>query len=138
MDAAITNLSSDPVFIPGPNIDLAATGDADGNDTKVWPDITTVDLDGSPVIKAGVVSGILSVSVTPDANDAAEATQGSLGSNALDKFTVANLPTGFDSRQAFALDGRAGAEGESSGTGTMVIFSNGEWRRCEDLAIVAA
>jgi len=138
MDAAITNLSTERVFIPGPNLDMAATGDADGNDTKTWSDITTNDLDGNPVIKAGVVAGTLSVSITPDADDAAAAAQGALGSNSLERFAVADLPTGFDGRTAFATDGRAGAEGAAAGTGTMVVYSNGDWRRVEDLATVAA
>lgn len=138
MDAAITNLSAAPIFIPGPNLELAATGDADGNDVKSWPDITIVDLDGNPVIKAGVVAGDLSVSITPDANDAAVATQGSLGSGQPERYAVASLPTGFDGRFAFAIDGRAGAEGGGSGTGILVCFSDGEWRRLEDQAIVAA
>lgn len=138
MDATITNLSTEAVYIPGPNISLAPTGDPDGNDAKVWPDITVPDLDGNEVIKEGVVGGTLSVSVAPDTRDAAAAVQGSLGSESLARYTVANLPVGFDGRVAFALDGRAGVEGVGAGTGTMVVFSNGEWRRVEDLAIVAA
>ena len=138
MDALITNLADTPVFIPGPNLDLAATGDPDGNDAKTWPNILVADLDANAVIKAGVVAGTLAVSVSPDAIDAAVATQGSLGSSSLERYTVANLPTGFNGRIAFATNGRAGAEGAGVGTGTMVIFSNAQWRRCEDLAVVAA
>lgn len=138
MDALITNLAATPVFIPGPNLDLAAAGDPDGNHAKTWPNINVIDLDANAVIKAGVVAGTLSVTVTPDAIDAAAAAQGSLGANSLERYTVANLPTGFPGRMAFALNGRAGAEGAGAGTGTMVVFSNAQWRRVEDLAVVAA
>lgn len=138
MDALITNLAATPVFIPGPNLDLAAAGDPDGNHAKTWPNILVSDLDASAVIKAGVVGGTLAVTVTPDALDAAVATQGSLGFSSLERYTVANLPTGFGGRIAFAINGRAGAEGGGAGTGTMVVFSNAQWRRVEDLAVVAA
>lgn len=138
MDATITNLSTSPIFIPGPDIDMAATGDAAGNDVRVWAGIVVGDLDGNPIIKAGVVAGTLSVSIAPDANDAAVAIQGSLGSESLSRYAVADLPTGFDGRAAFATDGRAGAEGGGGGTGTMVVYSNAQWRRVEDLAQVAA
>jgi len=132
MDAAITNLSSAQVFIPGPNLDIPA------GETKSWSDITIQDLDGNAVIKAGVVAGDLSVSVTPDASDAAVAVKGSLGASSLERYTVASLPAGFGGRIAFAINGRAGAEGAGVGTGTMVVYSNAQWRRVEDLAVVAA
>lgn len=138
MDATITNLSSAALFLPGPKVDLAATGDPDGNDVRVWPDITIHDLDSDSVIKQGVLDGVLQVDVAPDPTDAAEATTGSIQQSGLEKYTVANLPTGFNGRMAYATDGRAGAEGGGSGTGTPVVFTNGDWRRLEDLAVVAA
>jgi len=132
MDAAITNLGLDPVFIPGPNLDIAPGATAN------WSDITVGDLDGSPTIKAGVVAGTLSVAVTPDPSDAAAATTGTLSSDALPRYTVAALPTGFNGRVAYATDGRSGAEGGGAGTGSPVIYTNGQWRRFEDMATIAA
>ena len=138
MDATLTNLSDEPFFIPGPNIELAASGDADGNDVKVWSGISVGDLDGNPVIKQRVVDGDMSVSVAPGTEDTATAVQGSLSFASLERYTVANLPTGFAGRMAYATNGRAGAEGAGNGTGTPVCYTNGQWRRLEDLAQVAA
>ena len=140
MDATLTNLSSAAFFVPGPNMNLAATGDADGNDVQTWPDVTISDLDGNVRIKELVLAGTLQVDVVQDARDVALATTGSIGLEMLPSYTVAQLAalTGVDSRIAFATDGRAGAEGGGSGTGTMVVYSNGQWRRVEDLATVAA
>lgn len=132
MDAAITNLSTEAVFIPGPNIDIPA------GETASWPDITVSDLDGNAAIKALVVAGTISVAVTPDAADAAAATSGSLSTSALERYTVAALPTGYNGRVAYATNGRSGAEGAGAGTGVPVIFSNLQWRRFEDMAVVAA
>lgn len=138
MDVTITNLSADPVFIPGPNLDLDATGG--DNDARDWPDATLGDLDGNARLKALVLAGTVSVSVTEDATDVAASTEGRMVSEMLPTYTVAQLSalTGVDGRFAFASDGRAGAEGLGAGTGTMVVYSNSEWRRVEDLAIVAA
>lgn len=138
MDATITNLSAERVFIPGPQLDLAPTGDPDGNDVKDWPEVTVADLDSNSRLKELVVAGTISVSMGPDSYDAAAAVQGAMTSAALPTFTVANLPTGFNGRMAYASDGRAGAEGVGSGTGTPVVYTNTEWRRLEDLAVVAA
>ena len=136
MDALITNLSADPVFIAGPNLDLDAAGGT--NAARSWSDITVSDLDGSPHIKQLVIDGTISVTMTDDGTDLAVTTAGNLSAHALPTYTVAGLPTGFDGRIAFASDGRSGAEGAAAGTGVMVIFSNAEWRRPEDQAIVAA
>jgi hypothetical protein len=140
MDATITNLSTERVFVPGPNLDLAATGDPDGDDVGTWPDVTIADLDGNQRIKELVVAGTISVDVVEDATDVAAAASGSVTMEMLPRYTVAQLAalTGVDGRAAFATDGRAGAEGAAAGTGTMVVYSNGEWRRVEDLAVVAA
>ena len=140
MDATITNLSTERVFIPGPNMDLAATGDPDGNDAATWPDVTVADLDGNVRLKELVVAGTVSVDVVEDATDVAEALSGSVNLGMLPRYTVAELAalTGVDGRFAFATDGRAGAEGAAAGTGTMVVYSNGDWRRVEDLGVVAA
>ena len=137
MDAAITNTGTEIVFIPGPNIDL------DPGETKNWNDIRVVDLDANDVIKTGVLGGTLSVSLTPDANDAVQfdGTTGQISSVTspfLPTYAVADLPTGVVGRTAFATDGRTGAEGVGAGTGVPVVYANGEWRRLEDMAIVAA
>ena len=136
MDVTITNLSADPVFIPGPNVDLDAAGGT--NAARVWPDVTIADLDGNTRLKALVVAGTVSVNVTQDAEDVAKALTGSMKLDGLASYPVASLPVGFPARIAFATDGRAGAEGVGVGTGTMVVFSNAAWRRVEDLAVVAA
>lgn len=138
MDATLTNLGTSPIFLPGPNIELAATGDADGNDVKSVSGITVADLDADDVVKAYVVAGTLQVDLTPSAADAALATTGALQHSGLERYAVASLPTGFNGRVAYATDGRAGAEGAGLGTGTPVVFTNGQWRRFEDLAQVAA
>ena len=136
MDATITNLSSEPVFLPGPKVELDAAGGT--NASRVWPNITVADLDSEPVIKTLVLAGTLSVSVAPDAADAAVATQGALSLNSLERYTVANLPTGFDGRVAFATNGRKSGEGAGVGTGQPVCFSNGQWRVLRDDSVVAA
>lgn len=136
MDALITNLSADPVFIAGPNLELDAIGGT--NAARSWPDISIAELDGSPHIKQLVIDGTISVTLTDDATDLAVTAAGNLSAHALPTYPVATLPTGFDGRVAFASDGRAGAEGGGSGTGTMVVFSDSSWRRVEDLAVVAA
>lgn len=137
MDATLTNLSAERVFIPGPQLDLAPTGDPDGNDIKVWQEVTVADLDGNVRIKELVVAGTISVQMDADSYDAALATQGALNHAALPTYLVAALPTGYNGRIAYASDGRAGAEGAGLGTGTPVVYTNAQWRRLEDLAIVA-
>lgn len=139
MDATFTNLDTDnPTFIPGPQLHLAPSGDPDGNDVKVWSDITVADLDGNVRIKELVLAGTISISLAPDSFDAATATQGTVNFAGLPSYTVTNLPTGYDGRMAYASNGRAGAEGAGLGTGTPVVFTNGLWRRTEDLAQVQA
>lgn len=138
MDATLTNLSSEPLFIVGANIELAATGDPDGKDSKVWHGVTVGDLDAHPTIKSLVVAGSISVSVAPTADDAAAATQGTVRMSSPERYTVANLPTGFDGRMAYATNGRKTGEGAAAGTGVLCIFSNAQWRRVEDNGVVAA
>jgi hypothetical protein len=126
MDAAITNNSTEAIFIPGPNLNLEA------GETKSWPDILVADLDGNVVIKEGVLAGDLSVTVTPDARDAAPAVQGSLNSGGKEQYAFASLPTGYEGRTAFCTDGRKTGEGATAGTGVPVYFSNAQWRRYYD------
>lgn len=137
MDAVITNLGSSRVFIPGPNIDLAPTGDPDGNDVRSWADITVADLDANEVIKAGVVAGTLSVSVTPTSADAATALKGTLSISALPKYAFADLPTGYEGRMAFVTNGRKTGEGVGAGTGVPAYYSAAAWRVFFDDTAVA-
>lgn len=130
MDATITNISSAQVFIPGPNLDIPA------GDSASWSNITLQDLDGNSVVKDGVIAGTLSVSVTPDASDAAAALQGALSPAGLEKYTFANLPTGYEGRTAFVTNGRKTGEGAAAGTGIPAYFSLAAWRRYYDDAAV--
>jgi len=116
MDAAITNASSAAIFVPGPNLDIPA------GSTKTWAGITVADLDGNPVLKQYVVDGDLTVSVSPDAEDAALATQGALNFAAMPIYANANLPTGYNGRVAFVSDGRKGGEGAGAGTGVPCYY----------------
>lgn len=130
MDATITNLGSAQVFIPGPNLDIPA------GTTVAWANISLDDLDGNSVVKSGVIAGTLSVSVTPSADDAASALQGSLSPAGLEKYTFANLPTGYEGRTAFVTNGRKTGEGAAAGTGIPAYFSTASWRRYYDDAAV--
>lgn len=124
MDAAITNASAEGLFIPGPNLDIPA------GETKNWNDITVADLDGNMVLKDYVVAGDVTVAVTPDAGDAAEATSGALNSAALPIYAFAALPTGYDGRIAWCSDGRKTAEGGGAGTGVPTYYdvASAAWR----------
>ncbi len=54
-------------------------------------------------------------------------------------YPVASLPTAaFNGALAFASNGRKAGEAAGSGTGVMVAYSNGAWRRLSDDAIAAA
>ena len=44
-------------------------------------------------------------------------------------YTVATLPSGLNGAIAFASDGRKSGEAAGGGTGVVVAFSNGSWRR---------
>lgn len=136
MDVSITNLGTvapdDNVFVPGPNLDIPAT------ETKVWPNVTVADIDNTLVLRQLVLDGKVSISVSEDTTDGAQALTGSIQPYGLPKRTVALLPTGYVGRMAFATNGRTGAEGVGAGTGVPVVFANGQWRRLEDMAIVAA
>ncbi len=126
MDALITNLSASPVFVPGPNVELDATGGTYA--ARTWTDVTIADLDGSPRIKALVVAGTISISLTDDAADLAVAVQGSMQHFGLPAYAFADLPTGFEGRLAFATDGRRTGQGGGSGTGVPVYWSSTAWR----------
>lgn len=64
--------------------------------------------------------------------------------NHLGTYTVANLPTTatlstlLPGDTAYASNGRAGAEGAGSGTGTLVVWNGTNWKRVEDWANIAA
>jgi hypothetical protein len=130
MDAAITNTGTEEIFIPGPNVSIPV------GETKNWNDILVADLDGNTVIKDAVLAGNLSVSITPDAADAAAAAQGSLNSGGLEAYVDTDLPTGYEGRVAFCTNGRKTGEGALAGTGIPVYFSNAQWRRYYDDAQV--
>lgn len=139
MDATITNLGStspdDDVYLSGPAVSLAAGA------SMVWPGVTTADLDAATWLKTLIDTGKVSVSLALEALDAEVALQGSLSPHKLPRYTVATLPTGANAVNgmvAYATNGRSGAEGVGAGTGAPVIFSNAQWRRWEDMAIVAA
>lgn len=133
MDAAITNNGTEAKFIPGPNFNL------DPGETKTWPDIILTDLDSNDVIKAGVVAGTLAVSMTPGPNDAALATQGAMGLDALPVYDFGNLPTGFNGRVAFVSNGRKPAEGAGLGTGVPAFYDAAAagWLNYHDCLAVA-
>lgn len=136
MDAVITNLGStspdDDLFLSAYKVEVKA-----GLSVTI-PDATVTDLDGDLQLRGLILAGKLSVSTTNETTDNVAAVVGSISPHALPKYTVANLPTGFNSRVAYATNGRSGAEGGGAGTGVPVIFTNGQWRRFEDMAVVAA
>lgn len=53
-------------------------------------------------------------------------------------YTVATLPTGVVGALAYATNGRKVGEASGAGTGVIVYYSNGAWRRLSDDAAVAA
>lgn len=123
MDATITNLTTERVFIPGPQMDLAPTGDPDGNDVKIWPEVTVADLDNNPRLKELVVAGTISVQVDEDSYDAAAATQGSLVYGNMPLYLFADLPaTPANGTVAFVVDGRKLGEGIGAGTGVPAYY----------------
>lgn len=139
MDATITNLSTERVFIPGPQLDLAPTGDPDGKDVQVWPEITVDTLDGNVRIKELVVAGVISVQMDADSYDAAAATQGALVAGALPVYAYANLPTGFNGRVVYCSNGRKTAEGVGAGTGVPAYWtdSDSDWHVFYDDSVLA-
>ena len=55
----------------------------------------------------------------------------------LASYTVTALPAGLNGALAFASNGRKMTEVAGSGTGVLVCFSNGQWRRLSDDSVVA-
>jgi hypothetical protein len=53
-------------------------------------------------------------------------------------YTVATLPAGSNGLVAFATNGRKKGEGPGAGTGSIVIYSNGAWRRSSDENAITA
>ena len=122
MDATITNLSAEHVFIPGPQMHLEPTGDPNGDDVKVWPEVTVADIDGNSRLKELVVAGTVSVQMDADSYDAALATQGALNFAALPIYAFADLPTGYNGRVAFVSNGLKGGEVSPGGTGVPAYY----------------
>jgi len=139
MDATITNLSAEHVFIPGPQMHLEPTGDPDGNDVKVWPEVTVADLDSNVRIKELVVAGTISVQMDADSYDAAAATQGTLSVMGLPQYAYADLPTGFNGRMVYCTNGRKTGEGALAGTGVPAYWtdSDSDWHVFYDDSVLA-
>jgi hypothetical protein len=53
-------------------------------------------------------------------------------------YAVAALPAAFNGALAFAANGRKSGETAGAGTGVLVAFSNGQWRRLSDDTVVAS
>ena len=53
-------------------------------------------------------------------------------------YPVASLPAGLNGALAFATNGRKTGEAAGAGTGAVVAFSNGQWRRLSDDSIVVS
>lgn len=123
MDATITNLSTERVFIPGPQIDLAPTGDPNGDDVKTWPEVTVADIDSNSRLKELVVAGTVSVQMDEDSYDAAQATQGSMFFGNMPLYAFIDLPAApANGAVAFVSNGRKAAEGAGLGTGVPAYY----------------
>lgn len=111
--ATFTNTSSDPVFLPGPNLHVEASA------TATWEDVMEEDIRGNYGIMALVEAGTVTVA---------------LG------YTVAELllMTGFEGQREYATNGRKTGEGGGAGSGVPVYYSNAVWRRYYDDAQVTA
>lgn len=135
MDAEITNLGSvspdDDRYIPLGEVQVKA------GETITLPDIAIADLDADQTLKNLVLDGDISISLTEDTYDAATPSQGSMSPHGLPKYTVANLPTGYEGRVAFATDGRKTGEASGDGTGVPVYFSGSDWHVFFDDSVVA-
>lgn len=139
MRAIVLNLGTtspdDDVFLSGPKVSLAA------GESMTWEAITVADLDSDAQLKGLQLDGKVSVTIELDEVDRAVAAKGTMRVNLLPRYTVATLPTGADAINgmvAYATNGRSGAEGVGVGTGVPVIYTNAQWRRFEDMAVVAA
>lgn len=53
-------------------------------------------------------------------------------------YTVATLPAGGNGRTVYVSNGRKIGEGAAAGTGVMAVYSNSQWRRVSDDAVVSA
>lgn len=123
MDATITNLSTERVFVPGPNLDLAPTGDPDGKDVQIWPSVTVSDLDGNDRLKELIVAGSISVQVDNASYDAAQATRGAVVYGNLPLIAHGDLPAlAANGAVVFVTDGRKVGEGVGAGTGVPAYF----------------
>ena len=133
MDATIANAGTESVFVQGPNLNIAP------GDSKVWSDVSVAYLDGNTVLKAGVLAGTLTVSMAPDASDAAQATQGAMSINALPIYAYADLPTGFNGAIAYCSNGRKTGEGAGAGTGVPAYWSSSDsdWHVFYDDTVLA-
>jgi len=133
MEAAITNIGTEAIFIPGPNLNL------DPGETKTWSGVSIADMDGSPVLKSAVVAGTVTVALTPDTEDAAQATQGAMSIGALSVYAYTNLPTGYNGAVVYCSDGRKTGEGAGVGTGVPAYWSDSDndWHVFYDDSVLA-
>lgn len=131
MNILVTNVSSEAVFLTGPYLNL------EPGEAKPWTGLTLSDLDSDSQLKGLVLAGKVTVAVTASSTDAAFPTTGSLSVHGLMKSTVAELPTGFEGRVAFATNGRRTGQGGGAGTGVPVYYSAGAWRVFFDDTAVA-
>ena len=122
MDATITNLTAAPLFIPGPNVELPASG------TVQWLDTTIETLEESAFVTDAILAGTISVSVSSDARDAAAAPWRALLVSGLPVYAHASLPAGFEGQVVFVSNGRKSGELSGAGTGVPAYFSNAAWR----------
>jgi hypothetical protein len=132
MDALITNLSSNALFVPGPQLELAASGSA--GDAKTWGGVSIASLDNSSALKQMVVDGKVSVTLSDNTQDAAP----QLGAQSLAQYALADLPVGFEGRVVFVTDGRKTGEGAAAGTGVPAYWSAAAWHVFFDDSVVVA
>jgi len=116
LDVAITNASSSRIFIPGFNIEIAASGSA--TITGLHEEDLKVNDTLAEMIEDGTVTVVITRSVG----------------------TVAELlaVTGFEGQTAYATNGRKTGEGGGAGTGIPCYYSNATWRRYYDDAQITA
>ena len=116
IDATITNASATRVFIPGPNVDIAAGASA------TLAGINDNDIVENDVLASYIEDGTVTVSITR-----------SVG-------TVAELlaVVGFEGQVAYATNGRKTGEGGGAGTGIPCYWSAATWRRYYDDAQITA
>ena len=122
MDATITNIGTEIIFIPGPNLSIAAGASA------AWNDIGLPALDANVVLRQAILVGDVTVTLTYDPTDAVNYTA----------VAHADLPaTGADGQILYVTDGRKTGELAAAGTGVLAYWSDSAWRVFYDDTAVA-